>query len=259
VSDDNKKVPSLIEQASNELVSRGRFIGRKAPKQIATVHRLDRIVREFSAKVDEHNAHPHLNPVGKLAAIHKDAESFIRQLGLARAAVERHQNAPAEARAALVRTAFEPWKNDNAAPEIRAVARTMSVGEIMKLAAADARVAAALINSPSILHKLPGDAVEHLTTAYLQANHAAELQKIETVREAVDVASSMLDVALSTFRSALKLPSEHAFQQTLEKFGPTPDDIAKEAAGTMPSGVRSLGMSESIAIFNSDCAQSEAA
>ena len=252
-------IPSLTNQASAELVSRARFLGLKAHKANASTHRLARILGEFSDKVTAHQSHPHLNDAGKLVAIRKDAEGYARQLELARAAVERHRAAPAQARAELVTKSFEPWKDDLAGSEIRQVLRTMSHGEAVKLAASDPRILAAIVLSPPILHKVEAGALEHLVGAHLATNHAADLKKIEALEEGANIAAAMLDVAMSTFRDALKFGTTKQFDDFLSAHAPEPDDIAKEAAGGVPTGVRKLGMTESLAIFNSDVAMNEAA
>jgi hypothetical protein len=252
------KVPSLSAQASTELVSRAMFLGRQAFKANATTHRLSRILNEFTDKAATHNANPIWNDTGKLQHIRKDAEGYARQLGLAKAAVGRHRNVPAQARGELVTKAFEPWKDDNAAPEIRAVLRQMAHGEVVKLASSDPRVLAAIVLSPPILHKVQPDAIEHLVDAHLANHHAAELKKVAALQEGADIASAMLNVAMGTFRDALCFGTAKQFDDFMSDHGPSANDVAKEAAGDVPSGVRKLG-TDSLSIFNSDIAKNEAA
>jgi hypothetical protein len=224
-----------------------------APATTAHALRLLSVAQQATAALAKHASDPHLNFAGQKAKTRTDLTKVATRLALAEQGIERERAAAKSGRDALEQKAFEKYRGDVAAPEIRAALSKEPHGEKIKLAAADPRILAALLNVPAIVHGVAPDALAHLVQGHLETNHAPALKKLDAKAEALTTADACLRVARETLFEVGGFAHAKDFDDWRAAHGtPGKLDLDAEAAGRTAHGHAAWSMSESFELTNSD-------
>jgi hypothetical protein len=234
---------------------RSRALRQVLPAPATTAHalRLLSVAAQATAALAKHAADPHLNPAGQKAKTRTDMAKVALRLAMSEEGIKREKAAAKSGREALEQKAFEKYKGDVAAPEIRAALHKLPHGEKIKLAADDPRILAALLDVPPVVHGVSPDALAHLVQGHLETNHAADIKKLDAKAEALDVADAALRVTKETIFEAGGFAHAKDYEDWLAMHGtPGKLDLEAEAAGRAAHGHVAWTMTESFELTNSD-------